>query len=215
MRRKIILLFLILILLAGGSFLFKKYAERREVFRIEDDLERLSDFVVENIPEKGRIIKSKKGDFSLVLPSDWKLKYELEEFQEKSLIDLKYFVGHVEILSPKLFEASSRGEENLRQSEGCLIDISFYEELKSFEEIEEEIRENNQYFEKKPEEVFEIIKIGDKEALKAETGYDLGYWAGVYLPLEERIYILHLFSDQNNKEECYSEFSEILQTIII
>jgi len=210
------IILVVLFLVGAASFFLWQYYNNQQT-QIEDDLKRLADYVVEETLE-GKIIKSINGDLEVKMPIGWYFRKELKYFKEKNLVNSNYFVGHVEILSPELFKSSEQGiETNIFKSKtGCLIEIGAIEGGKSFEELKEEIKENLQYFKLESEEKFEIIEIDNHNVLKnVFDSSSVGHCVAFYIPCENKIHSLALFSSQENKEKCSQEFDKFLETVLV
>lgn len=220
MKKKFIILVLIvivLLLIIGGVFLWPYYKQ----IKIKKDLERLADYVVEETSE-GKIIESKDGKLKVKVPEGWRFREELKYLKEGRLVDSNYFVGHIEILSPELFEASNEGKEtNIYKSKtGCLIEIAPLEGEKSLEDLKEdlekEIKENYQYLELESEATLEIIEIDGRKAFKNMfTSSLLGNCTSIVIPIDDGNHILKVFSSQENKDKCSQEFNKFLETVSI
>ena len=213
MNKKIVIFFgliLGLALVIGGFFYWSPYYKQ---IRIEKELEKLADFIV-NETLKGKTIESKDGELKIEISEEWYIRKE-----KKDMIGPVYILNQ-ELL--KIFQretdmnASKLIKSSFDSKTGCLITIGYIEERKRFEELEEEIRESIQNVTLISENTFQFKEINSQKAL--QHTYDTlhnGYWIDFLIPSENKTYVFSMVFNRENIEKCSQEFDKFLSSLQI
>ena len=212
MKKKVVILLsvtIILLLIIGGVFLWPHYKQ----IKIEKEMEKLADFIVKETSE-GKIVESKDGKLKVIIPEGWFIENEREKI-----------IGPLYILdteAEKIYQEETQANiskliKNLLETKsGCLVMISYREEEKSFEEIEEEIKETSRYITLLSEDFFEFEEINEYKGLRHSLDTQKnGYWIDFLVPFNGKTYIFSTVFYRDNKDNCSQEFNKFLDKISI
>ncbi|MCK4781615.1 hypothetical protein KAS79_01675 [Candidatus Parcubacteria bacterium] len=195
-KTKIIVLIAILLILAGGIFLWNERREKQGM-----GFANLENYTVKETSE-GKLVEIKDIGLSFNIPEGWR-------------------IGIPDYGTQIFFYSPDEKEKNrFLINEGCKIDIEVEQRKVDINKIEEEIDSytlgylsaNN-----------EIITVDNRQALKSseELSESLNlYHVMVFVPYnnlfcEDKIYSFGLFSNLKDKERCSQEFDKFLETISI
>lgn len=212
MKKKVIILILtaiILLLIVVGVFLWPYYKQ----IKIEKDIERLADYVVEETSE-GKIIESKSGELRVKVPEGWRIRGEKENM-----------IGPVYILdieASRIYQEEMQAniskliKDLLESKTGCLITIGHVEEEKSFEEIEKEINEFSRDITLLSENTFVFKEIDQYKGVQhtLDTTSN-GYWIDFLVPTKGKTYVFSAVFYRDNRDKCFQEFDKFIETISI
>ncbi|MCD6550448.1 hypothetical protein J7K24_02795 [bacterium] len=194
MKKNSIFLFLLIVLLiiAGGVFWWK--TNKREIKGSPDD------YVIKESNE-GKVVENLKAGLKFKVPEGWKVKkVEVDE-------------GSVVLYSPDAESVYPTGPLRPPLKKGCMIEVAVIYKSMSIDEIEERIKEMHT---SPTIEIDRIVSVEIKQinALRNEfLDKVLGYGDAVYIPSQDRVYSICIYSGSQEIETCNQEFNKFLDTL--
>ena len=177
--------------------------------RGDKEEERIADYTVEET-SKGPIIRTEDGKMSFWVPSGWSLK---------EIGGQERFFGVVQIFSPELSKNIEEGiEENkFNSKEGCLFEIGMTENyFLDLEELEEKSKEDHQFIGLESEENYEMIDFYGHDALENTlVSSTFGCCKIIHIIVGNKLRNITVCSGKKDKEKCFQEFDEFLETALI
>lgn len=194
LKLKFIIPLLVILILAGGGFF---WWQNREIKGSPED------YVVKET-DQGKIVENKKAGLTFEVPEGWK------ETKVKDIEGGSFVIQTLDIEGKKFNDIVMPP-----LTKGCGIEIGINYKRLAFEEIEQSAKEVYLRL-GATDQKFERTMINGKEALKntVDTQY-AGPMIGVYVPIDNEVYIFTLIWSPNEKEECIKQFDNFLETVSI
>jgi len=198
MTKKIIVLLVVALFLIGGGFFW--WWQKREIKGSPED------YVIRETAE-GKMVENRRAGLTLKTLEGWEVKkMGAEEGLEE---------GAVVFYSPDTERELREGKKTLPLEKGCLIHLKVIYEKLNFPEIKMEVRYAHSILGLEAEE-FEEVAVNNYQTLKNTfTTRATGPGIGIYIPKNDKVYLINLFWAINEKESCEQKFNKFLETISI
>ena len=194
-KKIVLILFVLLILLSGGIFLWQKKKGTEGSVK---------DFVIRETAE-GVFVENKKAGLSVEAPEGWEVeKVELEP-------------GAINFNSPNMQVVKKDGQIILPIEQGCKIQSSVGYEKLNLIDLQIELRYSFALAKMKSTR-FEEIVFNDYPAIKTFFGLeenDIGTGMSLSVLSPNKIYGFSVMWANNEKEECIQEFNKFLEKVNI
>ncbi|MCD6178118.1 hypothetical protein J7K03_02630 [bacterium] len=190
-KKIVFILVVVLILIIGGIFLWIN--KPKEIKGSPDD------YVIKETQE-GIVVENSRAGLRFKVPDGWKArKVEVEE-------------GSVVLYSPDA-ESVYQGKIRPPLKKGCMIEIAVIYKSMSIDELEEKIREMHTGPTVESDKIFSA-KINHIHSLRNEfLDKVLGYGNAVYIPTQNKVYSICIYSNSQDAKACNETFNKFLDTL--